>query len=83
MKRGVIGLETFIHTKFVCVGNHTPSLTTPKVARPLPKHLASLSMEVIMNVTPLVGLKQSPWSDRSIQTISGLEGGMLGGFIYL
>lgn len=64
MKRGATGLETFIHAEFVCVGNHTRSLTAPKVARPLPKHLALLSMEAIMNVTPLAALKQSPWSDK-------------------
>lgn len=64
MRRGVIGLETFIHAKFVCVGNHTQSLTALKVSKPLPKQLAPLSMKAIMNVTHLVALEQSPWSDR-------------------
>lgn len=50
----MIGLETFSCAKFVCVGNHTQSLTALKAARPLPKHLAPLSIEVIMNLTHLL-----------------------------
>lgn len=56
----------------MCVGNHTQSLTALKVARPLPKHLTAVSMEAIMNVTPLDALRQSPWSDRS-EKPTGLE----------
>lgn len=67
----MIGLETFIHAKFVCVGNHTQSLTALKVSKPLPKQLAPLSMKAIMNVTHLAALKQSPWSDRSKKPAAG------------
>ena len=63
MKRGVIGLGTL--TPNLCVWvNDTSSLAAPKVARPLPKYHAPLSMEVIMNLAPLFTLKQSHWSNR-------------------
>lgn len=73
MRRGVIGLETFIHAKFVCVGNHTQGLTAMKVSKPLPKQLAALGMKAIMNATHLVILKQSAWSDRSKNPAAGRE----------
>lgn len=69
----MIGLETFIHAKFVCVGNHTQGLTAMKVSKPLPKQLAALGMKAIMNATHLVILKQSAWSDRSKNPAAGRE----------
>lgn len=71
MRRGVIGLETFIHAKFVCVGNHTQGLTAMQVSKPLPKQCAPLGMKAIMKATHLVILKQSPRSDRAKSPAAG------------
>lgn len=73
VRRGVIGLETFIHAKLVCVGNHTQGLTAMQVSKPLPKQLAPLGMKAIMNATHLAILKQSPWSDRSKNPAAGRQ----------
>lgn len=75
---GVTDLGTFIHTKFACVGNHTRRPAAHKVSKPPPKQLAPLSMKVIMNVTHLVALKQSPQSDSSRKPIGGEENQLAG-----
>lgn len=71
MKKGVIGLQTFIHTKFVCVGNHTRRITTLEAARPLPKHLAPLSTDVIMNLAPLLAFELSHLSGQYVTNKEG------------
>lgn len=56
--------DLYPHKICVCGKSHTHSLTALKTARPLPKYLAPLSMEVLMNLTPFVALKQSHWSNK-------------------